>query len=481
MKGRINSMLWWLVGTNAVALILVLFLSYGAGARSGGLRLRDFGILPPIAGFELLGAAFLVVAASIVLFIWLDMKVRKPVSDLVEVSDKLAAGDAEAHAEISADDFGLIAENVNRASELLARTRSLEAINEALTGEMAEIETLFLELGRGEFGARARVASDAFAPLAQGFNLAVDALKSRLERVRAAAAEVTGGATASFTSAAANMAALSDAEQQTAATLPAAQQLAAGARQSCADAEAAAEAARRALGFAEEGSHAIRDASDGMQRIRTAMQATAVRIKSLGDRSLEIYDIINIIHETNLLALNAVLEASRGGTAQPLDTLAAEMRKLADHSRGATREIVTLLKSIQSESNEAVMVIDNANRVAESGAGLSEQASKAFSGIATLLRQTADLANAISGSSRQQVQAIDFMRGSLEAVAEGARQNAAGSRVTAAGVEKLTRLCDQLNQALAQFRTAPVAAKPEAKPEAKPQSQPEAAVAAGGA
>ncbi len=470
MKGRVNSTLWWLVATNAVALILVLCLAYGAGARSGGLRLRDFGILPPTAGFELLGAAFLVVAGSIVLFIWLDTKIRKPVSDLVEFSEKLAAGNVEAHAEVTPDDFGLIADNVNRASEMLARMRSLEAINEALTGEMAEIETLFAGLGRGELGARARVGSDAFAPLAQGFNIAMEALRSRLERVRAAAAEVTSAATASFTSAASDAAALGDAEQQTAGVLPAVEQLAAGAHQACTDAEAAADAARRALGFAEDGSHAVRDAADGMQRIRTAMQATAVRIKSLGDRSLEIYDIINIIHETNLLALNAVLEASRGGTAQPLDTLAAEMRKLADHSRGATREIVTLLKSIQSESNEAVMVIDNANRVAESGTHLSEHASKAFAGIATLLRQTADLASAISGSSRQQVQEIDSIHGNLGTLAANARQNAADTQQTAASIEKLTRLCDQLNQALAQFRTGPVMVKPEPKAEAKPES-----------
>src|SRR5690349_16472714 len=117
MKGRVNSTLWWAVGINAFALCLVLGLAYGAGARSSGIRLRDFGILPPVAGFELLGAAFVIVLATVGLFLVLENKVQKRLSDLVDYAERLDTGDYEAHANVSADDFGIVAENFNRASE----------------------------------------------------------------------------------------------------------------------------------------------------------------------------------------------------------------------------------------------------------------------------------------------------------------------------------------------------------------------------
>ncbi len=478
MKGRISSTLWWVFGINAAVLAAVLGLSYAAGARSGGLGLRDFSILPPLAGFELLGAVFLVVVGSGALFIYLDTKIRKPVADLVDFSEKLTAGDHEIRADVRPDDFGVMAENFNRAAETLAQSAELQAAKEKLTGELTELEKTIAQLGRGELNARARTGSDLLASVAQGFNTSVDVLARRIERVRAAAGEVAVGAaqTLATTSEAADS--IASTEQDSLAALPLVEELAAGGRQVNADSTAAAEASRRALNYADQGNRAVRDASDGMQRIRSSMQATAAKIKALGDRSLEIYEIINIVHETNLLALNAVLEASRGGGAQPLDILASEMRKLADYSRGATRDIVTLLKSIQAESNEAVMAMEQANRVAETGSRLTEQASKAFAGIANLLQQTADLAQAISASSAKQVQGTDTVRGSVQTLAEHARQNAGRGHEAARHAEQVTRLAAQLNEIMAQFRTGPAVVKPEVKFEVKAEIQPETAEAA---
>src|ERR1051326_6440 len=99
MKGRVNSILWWAVGVNAFVLCAVLGLAYGAGARSSGIRLWDFGILPPMAGFELLGAAFLIVVMTVLLFVLLENKVQKRVSDLVENGERLDSGDFEARSE----------------------------------------------------------------------------------------------------------------------------------------------------------------------------------------------------------------------------------------------------------------------------------------------------------------------------------------------------------------------------------------------
>src|SRR5258707_7640233 len=148
------------------------------------------------------------------------------------------------------------------------------------------------------------------------------------------------------------------------------------------NAEASAEAARRALDAAEQGNRAVRDTLEGMQRIRASVQATAKKIKSLGDRSLEISEIINVINDiteqTNLLALNAAIEAARAGEAgRGFAVVADEVRKLAEHNRNATKDIAALIKAIHAETNEAGVVMEERTKEVESGATLADQAGRA--------------------------------------------------------------------------------------------------------
>lgn len=474
MKGRLNSVLWTAVGLNAVVLCFVLALAYGAGSRSGGLRLRDFGILPEIAGYELVGAAFLVVAASVFLFVWLDNKVHKRVEDLVGYADRLDTGDYEAHANVTPDDFGLLAETFNRASEKLARVSQVEAMREAVESEIEDLERALEQIGRGELGARLRTNVPSLAPIADAFNGSAENLTKRVERLRTTAQEIAVSATQAHGTATNCATALARSDKELGTVVGVVDELAVAGRKISVDADNAAEAARHALDFADQGNRAVRDSADGMQRIRTAMHATTAKIKSLGDRSLEIYEIINLIHETNLLALNAVLEATRSGSGQSLEILAAEQRKLADHSRGATRDIVTLLKSIQAESNDAVVVMEQANRTAEAGSRLTDQASNAFNGIANLLRQTADLALTISGASRQQAKDMEDVKAEMTNQAQGAHRNAGRAEETLSQAEQVTRLCEQLNVALAQFRSGPtmvVKAEPRAEPKVEPTQE----------
>ena len=246
-------------------------------------------------------------------------------------------------------------------------------------------------------------------------------------------------------------------------------QLSESTQQVSSNAAAASEAARKALEMSDQGSRAVSETAEGMQRIRTSMQATEEKIKSLADRSLEIYEIINVIHETNLLALNALMESSRGSQGgQAMDVVSAEMKKLGDHSRSSTREIVTLLKSIQAESNEAVAVMEQGNRVAANGAQLMEQANKAFAGIANVLHQSADLAKAISSATAQQVQETETVAASVQEIGANLRQNSSKGRQSARIVEQVVRSSEQLTQAVTPLRPAPgpTVVKPPEKAEA---------------
>jgi len=466
VKDRVKSRVWWLVGINTVVLLMVLLLSYSAGSRSGGLSLLDFGALPQVAGLEFLAALFLVMAINVTLLLQLGIKVVKPTRQLVEFSEQLVAGNYEAQAVVTEDDYGVIAENLNRATEIVAQSAAIKAADEAMRAELTELENVIAQLARGDLSARSTASQLVLSPVVDAFNTLADNYARRMERLRTTSADIAANASQVHTAANEMANGATQQEQSMLNAAAAIAQLSTSTQQVSEHAQAASEAARNALGLSDQGMRAVRDTSEGMQLIRSAMQATAEKIKSLGDRSLEIYEIINVIHETNLLALNAVLEFSRGGQAGQNQLLSSELRKLSDHSRTSTRDIVNLLKSIQAESNEAVSVIEQGNRVAENGTRLTEQANQAFAGIAEVLQHTAEFAEAISLASRDQLQGTEHVAGAVQEIAANMRQNSNKGRQAAKIVEQVVRSSEQLTQAATQVRpaTGPVVVKPE-KPE----------------
>jgi len=278
-----------------------------------------------------------------------------------------------------------------------------------------------------------------------------------LERVRKAAMEVTTCSNNILVAADEMQAGATQQDQEITNTSSAVEQLTVSMKQVSNNAEASAEAARRALDAAEQGNRAVRDTLEGMQRIRSSVQATAKKIKSLGDRSLEISEIINVINDiteqTNLLALNAAIEAARAGEAgRGFAVVADEVRKLAEHSRSATKDIAALIKAIQAETNEAVVVMEEGTKEVESGATLADQAGRALDAISSVVRQSAELVQEISLASKQQVRGTEGVAHAMQIISNITRQTSQGTRGTVTTVSQLVKLSDQLNEALSQFR-----------------------------
>jgi len=196
-----------------------------------------------------------------------------------------------------------------------------------------------------------------------------------------------------------------------------------------------------------------------MQRIRSSVQATAKRIKALGDRSLEISEIVNVINDiteqTNLLALNAAIEAARAGEAgRGFAVVADEVRKLAEHSRNATKDIAALIKAIQAETNDAVVVMEEGTKEVEIGAKLADQAGRALDAISSVVRQSAELVQEISLASKQQVRGTEGVANAMQIISNITRQTSQGARQTARTVEQMVHMSEQLNEALSQFRVS---------------------------
>jgi methyl-accepting chemotaxis protein len=459
MKSRLSTTIWLLVFWAAIALFGVLGLAYHAGKESGGLALTDLGSLPSSASGPLMAAIGLALAGALSVVFVLSKRVLKPVGDLAKFSERLVAGDARARAEVGGDDeFAFIAENLNRSAAKVSQAVTNQQAQESLQRSITDLLNTINQVARGDLTIRGKVTNDALGNVVDSVNFMLDNFTKVLERVRKAAIDVSTSANQILEAADDMTAGATQQDQEITNTSSAVEELTVSMKQVSNNAEASAEAARRALDAAEQGNRAVSDTLEGMQRIRASVQATAKKIKSLGDRSLEISEIINVINDiteqTNLLALNAAIEAARAGEAgRGFAVVADEVRKLAEHSRSATKDIAALIKAIQAETNEAVVVMEEGTREVEVGAGLADQAGKALEAISSVVRQSAELVQEISLASKQQVRGTEGVANAMQIISGITRQTTQGARSTASTVGNMVKLSEQLNEALAQFRS----------------------------
>jgi len=466
MKSRLSSTLNLLVFANVAAYAVAIWFAFSAGKQAGsGGSSESTGII--IAGVVAL-------AMTIVLF-WRLGTISAPLNELAAFSERLAAGDAKARVDIqTGDEFGYIADNLNRAVAKVSKASVNQEASESLQRSITDLLAVINQVARGDLTLRGKVTNDALGNVSDSINYMLDNFTKVLERVRKAAMEVAVSANNILLAADEMQAGATQQDQEITNTSSAVEELTVSMKQVSNNAEASAEAARRALDAAEQGNRAVRDTLEGMQRIRASVQATAKKIKSLGDRSLEISEIINVINDiteqTNLLALNAAIEAARAGEAgRGFAVVADEVRKLAEHSRSATKDIAALIKAIQAETNEAVVVMEDGTKEVEGGAQLADQAGRALDAISSVVRQSAELVQEISLASKQQVRGTEGVAHAMQIISGITRQTSQGTRGTVATVSQLVKLSDQLNEALAQFRAnSKAAAAPAAEETDRP-------------
>src|SRR5882724_8518807 len=452
MKSRLSGTIWGLIGLNALALLGVMWFAFSAGkqAANGGSLFESSGTIIAIV---------IAIAVSIILAWRLGSAILAPVAELSSFSERLAAGDGKARADVGTnDEFGYIADNLNRAVAKVSKASSNQEANDSLQRSITDLLAVINQVARGDLALRGKVTNDALGNVSDSINYMLDNFTKVLERVRKAAMEVAVCSNNILLAADEMQAGATQQDQEITNTSSAVEELTVSMKQVSNNAEASAEAARRALDAAEQGNRAVRDTLEGMQRIRASVQATAKKIKSLGDRSLEISEIINVINDiteqTTLLALNAAIEAARAGDAgRGFAVVADEVRKLAEHSRTATKDIAALIKAIQAETNEAVVVMEEGTKEVEVGARLADQAGKALEAISSVVRQSAELVQEISLASKQQVRGTEGVANAMQIISGITRQTTQSARQAAGTVGTLVKLSEQLVDALSQFRS----------------------------
>ena len=220
---------------------------------------------------------------------------------------------------------------------------------------------------------------------------------------------------------------------------------------------ASAEVAEKSVGIAHEGGDRVRRTIHGMNAIREHIQDTSKRIKRLGESSQEIGDIVALINDiadqTNILALNAAIQASAAGDAgRGFAVVADEVQRLAERSSNATKRIETLVKTIQADTNEAVISMEKSTAEVVSGAGLAEKAGEALEEIEKVSANLAELIDEISKSAGQVSEMASRVSGAMISINEITGQTAESSVATASAIGKLNQLAQELRQSVAGFR-----------------------------
>jgi twitching motility protein PilJ len=207
---------------------------------------------------------------------------------------------------------------------------------------------------------------------------------------------------------------------------------------------------------AHKGGEAVRRTIDGMNAIRETIQDTSKRIKRLGESSQEIGNIVELINDiaeqTNILALNASIQASMAGEAgRGFAVVADEVQRLAERSTNATKQIEVLVRTIQSDTKEAVVSMERSTTDVVGGALLAENAGAALDEIEQVSNQIASLVQNISVSARQQAgSAADVTRRTTK-LREISEQTGKLAMATAVAISKLSELATQLRKTVAGF------------------------------
>jgi len=360
----------------------------------------------------------------------------------------------------------LVGANDRRAAE--RQTQQNQRNQEAILRLLDEMSSL----ADGDLTVQATVTDDITGAIADAVNYAIEALRELVLTINDTALQLDSAARQTQ-AAAGHLAKASVAQsRQVAAATDAVGGMASSIEEVSGNAERCSDVARHVVDVSHKGADAVRRTIDGMNTIRENIQDTSKRIKRLGESSQEIGNIVELINDiaeqTNILALNASIQASMAGDAgRGFAVVADEVQRLAERAGHATRQIEVLVRTIQSDTNEAVVSMERTTTDVVGGALLAENAGAALGEIEDVSNQIAQLVQNISGSARQQAASSSHISRTMQVLREISQQTADNTSATSSAIGRLADLSALLRKSVSGFRLpaeTPRAARPVAQP-----------------
>ena len=313
------------------------------------------------------------------------------------------------------------------------------------------------DLAEGDLTVSATVTEEFTGAIADSVNFAIDQLRKLVLAINDTSDRIAQSSQQTQMTAVELADASEQQAQEIAGVSAAISQMAVSIDQVSSNALESANVAQRSVAIAHNGAEAVHRSIEGMNIIRDQIQETSKRIKRLGESSQEIGNIVNLINDiaeqTNILALNAAIQASMAGEAgRGFAVVADEVQRLAERSAAATRQIELLVKTIQADTNEAVSSMESTTSEVVKGAKLAKDAGEALDEVQNVSHTLADLIENISNAARQQATSASHISNTMGVIQDITSQTSSGTMATARSVGRLNEMAAELQKSVSGFK-----------------------------
>jgi twitching motility protein PilJ len=339
------------------------------------------------------------------------------------------------------------------------RRRAAEAESENKRNQEAILRLLneMGDLADGDLTVRAQVTEDITGAIADSMNYTIDELRTLVAGVNNAAIQVTQKTAHAQSISAELLGAAERQSKEIEETTSQVLQVSRSISEVSSTAEEGARVAQRSLAAADKGRLAVQNSISGMNDIREQIQETSKRIKRLGESSQEIGEIVELIsditEQTNVLALNAAIQAASAGEAgRGFSVVAEEVQRLAERSGEATKQIGAIVKTIQADTQDAVAAMEKSTTGVVEGAKLSDAAGQALSEIDFVTKNLAQLIQTISQATHTQASATNKVAQNMQDILEITRQTTRGTQQAAGSIRDLAAVAQELKSSVSGFK-----------------------------
>ncbi len=313
------------------------------------------------------------------------------------------------------------------------------------------------DLAEGDLTVHASVTENFTGAIADSINFAIDQLRGLVSNINGLSHQVAKAVEGTQDTARKLASASESQAKEIGASSTAINEMAVSIDQVSSNAAESAAVAERAVEIANNGAEVVQDTIIGMDTIRGQIQETSKRIKRLGESSQEIGDIVSLINDiadqTNILSLNAAIQASMAGDAgRGFAVVADEVQRLAERSSAATKQIAALVKTIQTDTNEAVISMEQTTSEVVGGAKRAQDAGVALEEIEGVSTSLAELIQNISNAARQQAASAGHVSNTMNVIQEITGQTANSSEITANSISELATMAAQMRNSVEGFK-----------------------------